>query len=227
MKDKTNQNGKFNIVSQKYKEEISKETLAKGMIAGALAVGAVGSMEVLKPSQASAMDINIFSPHAKGTIKNTLINPTGVSTTTYDASLQWINKTMEDLLVKAGLLDKHLTAIQQKAAIKNSIEQMLFNMSYSQHNQYNVLVHKYNGLHELQDYAKIFPPDDTNTSYEIVKIKGEEYVIWVFKTAAKISKSYLQGEKEFYHLNGQNTFTYSGNGNEKHIFSQTVTFNSK
>ncbi len=54
MKDKINQNDKVNIVNQEYKEEISKETLAKGMIAGALAVGAVGSMEALKPSTASA-----------------------------------------------------------------------------------------------------------------------------------------------------------------------------
>ncbi|OQR57435.1 hypothetical protein, partial [Bacillus sp. CDB3] len=86
MKDKINQNDEVNIVNQKYKEEISKETLAKGMIAGALAVGAVGSMEVLKPSQASAMAINILSPHVKGTIKNTMINPTGVSTTYEESS---------------------------------------------------------------------------------------------------------------------------------------------
>ncbi|OQR53167.1 hypothetical protein [Bacillus sp. CDB3] len=204
-----------------------KQKMMKVALCGAIATGVVGSIEAVKPSQASAMDINILSPHVKGTVKNTMINPTGVSTTTYEESLQWINTKMSNLLVKAGLLNKNLTDIQKKNAIRDSIEKMLFEMSYSQHNQYNVLVHKYNGLHELQDYAKIFPPNDTNTSYEIVKIKGEEYVIWVFKTAATISKSYLQGEKEFYHLNGQNTFTYDGNGNERHISSQTVTFNSK
>ncbi|MEK4503552.1 hypothetical protein [Bacillus sp. FSL R12-0069] len=57
MKDKTNQNEKVNIINQEYKEEISKETLTKGMIAGALAVGAVGSMEAIKPTVTAQADV--------------------------------------------------------------------------------------------------------------------------------------------------------------------------
>ncbi|MEK4611373.1 hypothetical protein [Bacillus sp. FSL K6-0067] len=174
MKDKTNQNDKVNIVNQKYKEEISKETLAKGMIAGALAVGAVGSMEALKPSKASAAE----APQANAVSSQGVID-----------SITGNIKSTEELVKASNSIYTTLgdVAFNDRAKRKNNMYNYLAQMT-QQTPSYNLVLVK-----QSLDYKFVRP--DTRANYNLgtdpsykqvnnIKINGETYTLHAFKQAA-------------------------------------------